>query len=192
MAVRTERERRKVREHEFTLVIAGADVLDQENLDAWFEAGCDDATFGEVDGVGYADFARATASAPEAILSTIDQLESAVPSVRVIRVEPDDIVNASDIAERLGRSRESVRLLIAGERGPGGFPPPLSHLKTRGRLWRWAEVARWAEQALGQELPDTETPIFVAALNDALDLRRLLPGLEETDLMRSVSELLTA
>lgn len=122
MPVRTERKGRREGVHEFTLVLEGADELDPSNLDAWFEAGFDDATFAEVDGVGYADFTRRAASAPAAILLAIHQLESAVPSVRVVRVEPDDLVNASDVARRLERSRESVRLLIAGERGPGGFP----------------------------------------------------------------------
>ena len=191
MPVRTERDRGTAAEHEFTLVLEGVDVLDTGNLDAWFEAGCDDATFGEVDGVGYADFSRTADSAPKAILSAIEQVESAVPSVRVIRVEPDDLVNASDIAERLGRSRESVRLLIAGERGPGGFPAPLSHLKVRGRLWRWAEVARWAKVALDHELADADTSAFVAALNDTLDLRRLSPELPARD-RRLLSRLLTA
>ena len=163
-------------EHEFTLVLQGSEMLDPANLDAWFEAGCDDATFGEIDGVGYADVAREAATAADAILSAIQQIESAVPSVRVIRVEPDDLVTASDIGGRLGRTRESVRLLIAGERGPGGFPPPVSHLKARGRLWRWGEVARWAREELGADLPDQDAAIFVAALNDALDLRRLLPA----------------
>lgn len=190
MPVRTERRGRQVREHEFTLVLEGAGVLEPENLDAWFEAGCDDATFGEVDGVGYADFARSASTPAAAILSAIDQLESAVPSIRVIRVEPDDLVNASDMAARLGRSRESVRLLIAGERGPGGFPAPLSHLKARGRMWRWAEVAPWARKALGTELPDTDAAIFVAAINDALDLRHLSPELEERDWLKPLAQLL--
>jgi hypothetical protein len=191
MPVRTERDRGTAPEHEFTLVLDGVDVLDAGNLDAWFEAGCDDATFGEVDGIGYADFSRTADAAPKAILSAIDQVESAVPSVRVIRVEPDDLVNASDIAERLGRSRESVRLLIAGERGPGGFPAPLSHLKVRGRLWRWVEVAHWAEGALAFELAGADTSAFVAALNDTLDLRRLSPELQARD-RKLLSRLLSA
>lgn len=193
MPVRTKDRGRRDRDHEFTLVLEGVvDVLEREHLDAWFEAGLDDATFGKVDGVGFADFARRAPSASDAILSAIAQLESAVPSVRVIRVEPDDLVSASDIAARLGRSRESVRLLIAGERGPGGFPAPLSHVKARGRLWRWAEVARWAHEAVGMGLPDTETAIFVAALNDALDLRRLAPELEARDWLKPVWEILPA
>ncbi len=188
-AVRTER-RGAERELEFTLVLEGADVLAANNLDRWFEAGCGDATFGEVDGVAYADFTRGAESAPSMILAAIAQLESAVPSVQVIRVEPDDVVNASDIAVRLGRSRESVRLLIAGERGPGGFPAPMSHLRARGRLWRWAEVARWVHAALGEELPDKGASLFIAACNDALDLRRLSPELQTNDWLKPIEELL--
>lgn len=180
------------REHEFTLVLAGSDVLRSENLDRWFETGCDDTTFGEVDGVAYADFTRSAASPPVAIITAIEQIESAVPDVRVVRIEPDDLVNASDVAMRLGRTRESVRLLIAGERGPGDFPAPVSHLKARGRLWRWAEVARWAQNALGDPLPDSSMSVFIAACNDALDLRRLSPDLKANDLLKPVKALISA
>ncbi len=44
-------------EHHFTLVLQG-DPESDETIDALFEAGCDDATFGTVDHVGYADFVR--------------------------------------------------------------------------------------------------------------------------------------
>lgn len=60
------------------------------------------------------------------------------------RVEPDDLVTMSEIAERRGRSRESVRVLVAGRRGRGDFPAPVSHLRSRSRLWRWPEVAERA------------------------------------------------
>jgi hypothetical protein len=177
--------------HEFTLVIEGADPLNPANLNAWFEAGAGDATFGQVDGVGYADFSRASDSAPDAILSAISDLERAVHGARVIRVEPDEFVTASEIATRLDRTRESVRLLIAGERGPGGFPAPISHLKARGRIWRWAEVARWAQEWLDDDVEiDTHSAIFVAALNDALDLRRLRSDPKTRDQVTPVALLL--
>ena len=176
--------------HEFSLVLAGVDVLDPARLDAWFEAGCDDATFGEVDGIGYADFARESPTAPEAILSAIEDVESAVSGTLVIRIEPDEFLSASDIAVRLKRTRESVRLLISGDRGPGGFPAPVSHLKTRGRIWRWAEVARWIDERLSVRVPGVETATFIAALNDALDLRRLAPELAARDQLEHVESLL--
>ena len=131
-------------EYQFTLVISG-EVDSDDAVDALFEAGCDDATIGTVDGVGYADFVREAPSFAAAVATAIRQVES-VPGLQARRVEPDDLVTMAEIAERLGRSRESVRLLIRGARGPGGFPPPVSHLKAKSRLWRWSEVVVWAEK----------------------------------------------
>lgn len=163
-------------EYEFTLVFNGG--LDETAVNAFFEAGCDDATVGEVDGVGYADFIREAPSLGDALRSALEQVES-VPGVRVARVEPDDLVTMSEIAQRLGRSRESVRLLIAGERGPGGFPPPVSHLKARTRLWRWSEVAAWAQR---HDQPiDLGAATAIAALNAALTLRTTLADLAPTE-----------
>lgn len=159
-------------EYEFTLVLHGD--LDDDAVDALFEAGCDDATVGEVDGVGYADFLREAPSFGEALRSAIDQVET-VPGLTVSRVEPDDLVTLSEIAQRLGRSRESVRLLAAGERGQGDFPPPVSHLKARTRLWRWSEVAAWAQR---HDQPiDLTTATAIAAINAALTLRKTLGDL---------------
>ena len=101
-------------EYEFTLVIHGP-VEDEEVIEALFERGCDDATFGTVDGVGYAEFHRAAPTLGDAVFSAIKDVES-VSGLTALRVEPDDLVTASEIAERLGRTRESVRLLVAGER----------------------------------------------------------------------------
>lgn len=157
----------------FTLILEGPDVLGDEAADALFEAGCGDATFGEVDGSQYADFSRKARSLAVAIGSAKRAVETAVPGVRVVRVEPEDLVTAADIAERTGRTRESVRLLIAGERGPGRFPPPISHVKARGRIWRWTDVARWFRTELGEDQPSFREADFLAALNGALEVRRM-------------------
>ena len=139
-----------------------------ETIDALFEAGCDDGTFGTVDQVGYADFVREAPTFGQAVRSAIEQVES-VPGLAVLRVEPEDLVTMNEIADRMGRSRESVRLLIKGARGPGGFPPPASHLKARSRLWRWSEVAAWAED-LPQSI-DRRASALIATINAALILR---------------------
>lgn len=152
--------------HEFTLVISG-DIQAQETIEALFERGCDDATFGTVDGVGYGDFHRESPSSLDAVVSAVRAVES-VPGLRVLRVEPDDLVTAAEIAKRLGRTRESVRLLIAGERGDGTFPAPMSHLRTRNRLWRWSDVASWAQRTTPEEIAQAEA---LATVNAALDLR---------------------
>lgn len=175
--------------YEFTLILEGTDALADEAADALFEAGCADATFGEVDGCQYADFTRRARSLAEAIGSAKRAIESAVPGIRVIRVEPEDLVTAADIAERTGRSRESVRLLIAGARGPGGFPPPVSHLKSRGRIWKWVDVARWFSDQLGETFPSTREADFIAALNGALEVRRLSDRIERASERREVARL---
>ncbi|HUC36932.1 MAG TPA: hypothetical protein VMR97_07400 [Acidimicrobiales bacterium] len=161
-------------EYEFTLVIEG-DLTQEDVARALFEAGCDDATFGVIDGMGYGDFVREAASFSDAVLGAIRQVES-TNLLRVLRVEPDDIVTMADIADRLDRTRESVRLLIAGRRGPGGFPSPISHGVERGRLWRWSDVAMWLDQLEPDEL---EAAHFIAAVNATLELRRHLPVLND-------------
>ncbi len=172
-------------EFEFTLVLSG-DFDDDRTMDALFVAGCDDATFGSVDGAGLADFVRGAPSLAMAVKSAIDQVES-VPGLRVLRVEPDEFVTMSEIAERLGRSRESVRLLVKGQRGPGGFPHPVSHLRARSRLWRWSEVAAWAAQNLGSA--SDEGAHVIASVNAVLAFRenasKLAP--EERKLVESLT-----
>lgn len=159
-------------EHHFTLILTGP--VD-DHADELYEAGCDDAILGEIDGVTYADFDREADSLDEAITTAIAAIES-VPSLHVARVEPDDLVTAAEIAQRLGRTRESVRLLVAGRRGAGDFPAPISHTRQRNRLWRWADVLAWTGQADPDELAGAQ---FIAALNAALELRARAPSLPE-------------
>jgi hypothetical protein len=82
------------REYKVSLVVTG-DIENEATLNAFFEAGCDDATLGQVDGVGYADFIREAPSFAEAARSSIEQVES-VPGLHVIRVEPEDLVTMSE------------------------------------------------------------------------------------------------
>jgi hypothetical protein len=56
-------------------------------------------------------------------------------------VDPDDLVGAAEIAERLGILRQSVHQLR--RRGTDDFPPPVAELK-QGHLWSWAAVETWA------------------------------------------------
>lgn len=108
----------------FTLFVQGVDILSHESMDALFEAGCDDATFGARDGAHYGEFDRVATSFSAALASAIHDITDALPGLEIVRVEPDDLVSMATIAERSGRSRESIRLLASKQRGPGGFPPP--------------------------------------------------------------------
>jgi len=169
-------------EYEFVLVIDGT-VDDDEVIDRLYEAGCADATFGSVDGVGFGEFAREAGSFADAVSSAIRHVES-VDGLEVRRVEPDDLVTMSEIAERLGRTRESVRLIAAGDRGKGDFPAPVSHLRSRFRLWRWSDVASWAQVTSAEE---RDRARFVAVLNAGLEMRRI--KVLSSEERRSVEEL---
>lgn len=158
--------------HSFTLFLAGSDVFDDEHLDALHEAGCDDAVMGERDGAQYAAFDREAESFGAALASAIHDVTGAVPALRIARIEPDELVTLAAIAERSERSRESVRLLSTGKRGPGGFPSPVIYADHKTRLWRWAEVVRWlAEHGKAGVEIDGDAARLVAALNSAYDLR---------------------
>ena len=116
----------------FTLIVDGADLQSEPFIDALFEAGCDDATVGRVNGVQYVDFDREAESLGEAIISAVRDVEK-VDGVQVARVADAGLVSMADIATRLERTRESVRLLVTGARGPGGFPAPVTDPRSRYR-----------------------------------------------------------
>jgi hypothetical protein len=162
-------------EWEFILLLDG-DVSDEVVLEKLYDLGCSDATFGIANGAPYGEFNRRASSATEAIVGAIGQVEE-VPGIVVRRVEPDELVTMAEIAERLGRSRESVRLLAAGRRGDGSFPPPFAPFRGRSRLWRWADVAAWAG-VLGPE--ELEFATAVRVVNGALEfrLRHRMPARE--------------
>ena len=158
--------------HTFTLLVEGADLLAQEHIDALFEAGCDDALFGQRGSVYYADFDRESTTFAEAIVSAIRDIQRTIPDARVVRIEPDEFVSLSAIAKRTGRSRESIRLLAEGLRGPGGFPTPERWVDARTTVWHWTEVAEWFENRLGERVARGDETHAVAALNGVLEARR--------------------
>lgn len=162
-------ERRPATRYSFTLLLRGSSPL--AYLDDLFEAGCDDAVFGEREGASFAEFDREATDLSTAIRSAIEAVES-VADLHVVRVEPDELVSASAIALRTGRSRESVRLLSQGKRGPGGFPTPVSWLNDRSKLWRWSEVAHWFAAKLGTTLAHEDDALVIASINSSLERRR--------------------
>jgi len=175
--------------YEFQLVASG--VLDDHSIDALFEAGCGDATFGNDDGVVTAMFAREASTLTEAVMSAIAGVEAVLGRGSVMRVEPDELVWASEIAHRLGRTRQSVGLLIDGKRGPGEFPRPAA-AATRDPLWRWSEVADWFERYEGQAVADPERSAIIGAINGALEARRNLRARPDRGLIRAVKALLAS
>jgi hypothetical protein len=112
-------------------------------------------------------FGRAGRDAKDAVRSAIVDVEGAIPTARVVRID-DDLVNASDIAERIDRTPESVRQLASGSRGVGGFPNPVGVVGSGVKVWRWADVQQWLAP---QGLADAETTLpaqLVAEVNAEL------------------------
>jgi len=158
-------------EQHFELTIKG--TLDHAILDALFTAGCDDATVSSMGDLIFAEFDREAPTMLAAVISAIDQVES-VDSLEVLHVDPDEQVWASEIAQRIGRTRQSVDQLVKGQRGPGNFPSPVAYA-TRNPLWRWSEVDAWFAAYEGRE-PATERLLVLGAINGALQARYSLRG----------------
>jgi hypothetical protein len=133
--------------------------LSDDELEALYEAGLDDAGI-ETGPLGtLADFTREAPSLAEAIASAVRDIEK-VPGLRATGVQCDNTVTAADIAGRVGVSREAVRLWATGQRGPGRFPKPALITTGGEKVWDWPQVARWlAEQ---KEQPQASATIDAA------------------------------
>lgn len=174
-------------EHHFELTIRGP--LTDDRLDALVAAGCGDATFSTKGDLTFADFDREASTMLDAIVSAIGAMET-VDGFEVLHVDPDELVWASEIAVRTGRTRQSVDQLIKAKRGPGGFPAPASHA-TRNPLWRWSEVETWFAAYEGRQ-PDTERSVVLGAINGALQARHSLRGAHQVAPLRRALEQLLA
>jgi hypothetical protein len=174
----------------FTLLIDGPDLQEDGRIDALFEAGCGDATFGRRDSVQFADFDRDAPSLAAAIHSAIRDIRSAVPEAEIVRVEPEEFVSAQVIADRLGISKEYVRLLADGSRGPGGFPSVVRWIDTKTRVWSWNDVAEWFDTRLGRSVAAAGDAHTVAAFNGILEFRRHAARVPKADERDEVMEFL--
>ena len=101
--------------HVFTVVLNRQPAEDE--LDALFEAGCDDAAFIVERGLSVAEFDREAPSLADAIASAVRNIESV--GLVALRVLDEDLATLADVADRIGQGRESAHRYAAGERGPG-------------------------------------------------------------------------
>ena len=172
-AIKKNQSKSTTQTYSFSLVLGGAAHASTEIEDSLYQAGCDDALLGSRDGVLFLDFERNSTSLLEAVLSAVSDVHRANNGLSVSRVEPDDLVSAAEMARRLHRSRESIRLLIHGERGPGEFPPPIANLTRKSPIWRWSDVAVWFEAKIGGlQRSIVAEATELAAVNAALELQR--------------------
>lgn len=157
--------------YEFALVV---DRDPTEFADALFAADQGDSVPEGGAGANIVHINREAESLAAAILDAVHTIESV--GLAVVGVASEDLVSLRDIATRLGRTYESVRLLATGQRGPGGFPAPFSN--GQWALYSWAEVAAWFAARYGMPAPsrfDRE----IAAADHLIRARRILADDEQ-------------
>ncbi len=165
-------------EFSFTLAL-GASQLSDSQIDALYRT-APDATASERNQRAYIGFDREASDFGSAVVSAIEDVERALPGVRVLALEPEDLVNQADIAHRRGRSRESISQLVKSERGPGSFPQPKYFVAGRG-LWRWREVEAWFDAYEGRQ-PQVHHDAFIDAVNAVLAVRQSRLALQAHEL----------
>lgn len=157
--------------HIFTLVLADENEITTELENTLYEAGCDDGMLFCKNQVVYIDFDRDAESLEEALISAINDIESA--GFHVFRAEPSDLVTSAEISRRAKRSRQSVAQIIKGKRGKGGFPIPVAGVTGKTSVWSWAEVSNWL---LKEEKIDNPFLVkkaeVIRDINETLELRR--------------------
>ena len=157
--------------HTFTLLLVNEHELTTELEDALFEAGCDDGMLFSKNQVVYIEFDWDADSLEEAIVSAINNVESA--GFQVARVEPSDLVTSAEISRRANRSRQSVAQIIKGKRGKGGFPIPVAGVTSKTSVWSWAEVSNWLlKEEKIDDLFLIKKAEVIRDVNETLELRR--------------------
>lgn len=157
--------------YEFTMVL-DRDLSD-DDYDRLFEAGLDDSSPGSENGHGYIAVTREAPRLLDAIVSAVHDTVRA--GLRPVAIEEEDLLTLGQIAERSGRTHESVRLLAAGRRGPGGFPAAVGAGKAS--LYSWAAVSDWFAEKLGVvvQAHDADARLLAAA-SHILRARALAPN----------------
>jgi len=137
--------------------------LSEDEVDGLFDR-ADDVTPEREQARTLLGFDRQATSLAEALVSALRDVESAWLIVGSVRSE--DLVTLKEIGARTRGSDESVRLLAAEKRGPGGFPGPMS--SAGWTLYSWAQGQPWfalhdPASPVDQVLPTLEHDRLIAA-----------------------------
>ncbi|WP_145590048.1 DNA-binding protein [Yersinia aleksiciae] len=156
--------------YHFSLMLAGVTAETAGLKDSLFSHGCDDALICFYGKSVYLEFDRQSGSISHAVLSAINNIESANLGATVIAVDAH-YVGLSDIASLSHMSRQAVAMLKDGTRGPGDFPAPIQRLNGSSPLWNWASVAEWLSQHGKLDAQMAHCAQILADINLALQLR---------------------
>ena len=145
-----------------------------DELDLLYEAGFADSSPEQGNGQGCIHVDRDALSLEGALMSAVEQARTA--GFEVIAIDDEDLVGASTIATRLGKSRQYIHQLAAGKEGPGGFP--IVENGDGWALYSWTQVARWARERLGMNIPEDERTRILATADHALRARAMTTATE--------------
>lgn len=102
------------------------------------------------------------------VVRATQEVEARLSGARVRRVQRD-LVSQSDIASRVGVSREAVRKWTR-RTGDGSFPHPFATISGEARpsrVWLWSDVQPWLQRVyaikMGEAPPNDETVAHIDA-----------------------------
>jgi hypothetical protein len=157
----------------FTVTVRLLDLLSEADIEALYERLDDEVGVETGPNGSFLTFEKQADRFFDVVLDVLVQIMKA--GVQPVAVE-DELVSIADIAERLGRTRQSVSMLVRGQRGSGDFPAPVAG-GVRSPLWHWSDVSDWFAGRSRPGMPG-ERAISLAAINGMLAtriLRRLHP-----------------
>ncbi|MEU5963880.1 hypothetical protein ABZ777_21980 [Micromonospora parva] len=127
------------------LRVSGVDLDDDVTLELLGEH-LSDLAWSEHDGGVVATLHTPAENPVATALAAARRITHHLPNAEVLDVD-QELVSASDIASRLGVSREAVRLWVEGLRGPGGFPRPVGTIGNgKSKVWQWLAVNAWMQE----------------------------------------------
>jgi hypothetical protein len=125
---------------EFSIIASGVDPEAEDFGDRFYDAGCEDALVAFQKGHTIIDFTREAETLGDAIASAVDDVRAV--GATVDRIEPDPLVNLSDIAARTNLTRAAISK-YAGTDASRTFPAPVARVTSAEPLWDWSDVAMW-------------------------------------------------
>ncbi|MCL5067157.1 MAG: hypothetical protein M1368_02235 [Thaumarchaeota archaeon] len=128
----------------FSLFIDGGNMDDEDSVDYLFEI-LDDAFIFERDRNIILSFEASGDDEIDAFSRAMDIIEGANSPWHVIALE-QELVDVSEVAYELGRSRQNIHQHLSGQRGTGTLPKPVGWLTGGKRIWQKSQVRAWAKE----------------------------------------------
>ncbi len=128
----------------FALVVDGIDVSDEAHVEA-LSTNDQVLAVSSIDDLVAVDVAVGARAADAAIRAGVRLVELAVKGAVVRRVDLD-LVAATDIAARVGVSRQAVSQWVGGGREGTLLPAAVGHVAGGTRVWSWSAVVPWLHQ----------------------------------------------